>query len=123
MSSTVASNGGTRGKESTLESANTEHVDTNGSVGGPGGSEVEGEGDRGAEGGSGPFNLTDQQKRVLVVVLVVHLILAKVTWLDLRRRPQAGVRGPKRFWRTWSLFNTTGSFAYWTVGRRRLRGE
>jgi hypothetical protein len=121
MSSTVASNGGKSGKESTLESAGTEHVDTNGSVGAPGGTEVEG--DRDGEGGSGPFNLTDQQKRVLLVVLVVHLILAKVTWLDLRRRPQAGVRGPKRFWRTWSLFNTTGSVAYWTVGRRRLHGE
>ena len=67
--------------------------------------------------------MTDQQKQVLAVVLVIHLILAKLTWLDLRRRPDAGVRGRKRLWRTWSLMNTTGSFAYWTIGRRRLRGS
>jgi hypothetical protein len=121
MSSTVASNGGDGGRGSTLESVGTERVDTNGSVGSPDAAEVGGEGE--GQGASGPFNLTAQQKRVLLVVLVVHLILAKVTWLDLRRRPQAGVRGPKGLWRTWSLFNTTGSMAYWTLGRRRLRGD
>ena len=117
MSTTVASNGGRGGKNETLESVSTEEVEGNGSV------NVTGGGDRGSEGGSGPFNLTDQQKRVLVVVVVAHLILAKVTWLDLRRRPAAAVRGPKRLWRTWSLLNTTGSMAYWTVGRRRSARE
>jgi hypothetical protein len=67
----------------------------------------------------GRSGLTAQQKKILAVVLVVHLILAKLTWLDLRRRPAAAVRGPKRFWRVWATFNTTGSLAYWTVGRRR----
>ena len=117
MSTTVASNGGRAGKNETLEDVSTDHVEGNGSVNATGGP------DRGSEGGSGPFNLTDQQKRVLLVVLVVHLILAKVTWLDLRRRPAAAVRGPKRLWRTWSLLNTTGSMAYWTVGRRRSARE
>jgi hypothetical protein len=63
-------------------------------------------------------SLTDQDKRVLLVVLVVHLIVAKLTWLDLRRRPDAGVRGDKRFWRLASILNTTGSVAYWLFGRR-----
>jgi hypothetical protein len=66
-------------------------------------------------------NMTDQQKQILAVVLVIHLILARLTWSDLRRRPDAGVRGRKRLWRTWSLLNTTGSVAYWTLGRRRVR--
>jgi hypothetical protein len=30
------------------------------------------------------------------------------------------VRGPKLFWRMWSSLNTTGSVAYWLVGRRRI---
>jgi hypothetical protein len=118
MSTRVASNGGRGGGNETLESVSTDHVEGNGSVNTTG----EG-GDRGSEGGRGSFNLTDQQKRVLVVVLVAHLILAKVTWLDLRRRPAAAVRGPKRLWRTWSLLNTTGSMAYWTIGRRRAARE
>jgi hypothetical protein len=118
MSTTVASNGGRGRKSDTLESVSADHVEGNGSVNVPGGG-----GDGGSEGGSGPFNLTDQQKRVLLVVLVAHLILAKVTWLDLRRRPAAAVRGPKRLWRTWSFLNTTGSMAYWTIGRRRTTRE
>jgi hypothetical protein len=64
--------------------------------------------------------MNDQQKRILVVVLIVHVILLKLTWLDLRDRPEDAVRGNKRIWRTWSALNTTGSFAYWLFGRRRV---
>jgi len=65
-------------------------------------------------------SLTDQQKRVLLIVLVVHLVVAKLTWLDLRRRPDAAVRGQKRYWRLASTLNTTGSVAYWLFGRRTV---
>ena len=68
-------------------------------------------------------SLTDHQKRVMLVVLVVHLVLAKLTWLDLRRRPDAAVRGKKRFWRVASTMNTTGSVAYWLFGRRSVPTE
>ena len=68
-------------------------------------------------------SLTDHQKRVLLVVLVVHLIVAKLTWLDLRRRPDDAVRGSKRFWRLASILNTTGSVAYWLFGRRSVAAE
>jgi hypothetical protein len=64
--------------------------------------------------------LTDQQKKLIFVVLVVHLLLAKLTWRDLRRRPDAAVRGKKRVWRFASGVNTTGSVAYWLFGRRRI---
>ena len=64
--------------------------------------------------------LTAQQKKVILAVLVVHLVLAKLTWLDLRRRPAAAVRGRKRMWRFASSANTTGSVAYWLFGRRRI---
>ncbi len=64
-------------------------------------------------------NLTDQQKKILALVLVVHVIVATLTLRDLRRRPAAAVRGPKRLWRVWATMNTTGSVAYWLFGRRR----
>jgi hypothetical protein len=75
--------------------------------------------ERGAGGRPGPFDLNDRQKRILVVVLVVHVILARLTLRDLRGRPVSAVRGPKRLWRVWATMNTTGSVAYWLVGRRR----
>jgi hypothetical protein len=70
-------------------------------------------------GGGGPFDLNDRQKRLLLVVLVVHVIVARFTLRDLRRRPESAVRGPKRLWRVWATLNTTGSLAYWLIGRRR----
>ena len=70
-------------------------------------------------GGRSPFDLDDRQKRLLLVVLVVHVILARFTLRDLRGRPESAVRGPKRLWRVWASLNTTGSLAYWTFGRRR----
>jgi hypothetical protein len=63
--------------------------------------------------------LTDRQKRILAVALVVHLVVATLTLRDLRRRPPAAVRGPKPLWRLWVTMNTTGSVAYWLFGRRR----
>jgi len=65
-------------------------------------------------------DLSDQQKKVIAVALVIHLILLALTWRDLGRRPAADVRGPKRFWRLAATMNTTGSLAYWLFGRRRV---
>ncbi|HWD56612.1 MAG TPA: hypothetical protein VG346_15920 [Acidimicrobiales bacterium] len=64
--------------------------------------------------------MTEKQKRVLIVVLVIHVIVLNLTWRDLRRRPDAAVRGKKRVWRVASALNTTGSVTYWLFGRRRL---
>lgn len=64
--------------------------------------------------------MTERQKRVLAVTLIVHLIVLRFTIRDLRRRPDAAVRGPKRLWRVAASLNTSGSVAYWLVGRRRL---
>jgi hypothetical protein len=73
-------------------------------------------------GGGGLTNLTDQQKKIIAVVLVIHVVVATFTLRDLRRRPAVAVRGPKRLWRTWATLNTTGSVAYWFFGRRRPPG-
>jgi hypothetical protein len=67
--------------------------------------------------------LTDQQKKVLAVALVLHVIVLTLTWRDLRRRPDAAVRGRKRLWRIAATMNTTGSLAYWLFGRRRQPRE
>ena len=65
-------------------------------------------------------DLSPQQKKIAVGAVVLNLIIASFTWRDLRRRPDDLVRGPKVFWRAWSMLNTTGSVAYWLVGRRRV---
>ena len=78
--------------------------------------------DGGSRAGGGALaNMTDQQKKIIAVALVIHVIVATFTLRDLRRRPAGAVRGPKRLWRTWATLNTTGSLAYWLFGRRRAR--
>jgi hypothetical protein len=62
--------------------------------------------------------MNEKQKRILIVVVVLHVIMLRLTWRDLGRRPDAAVRGQKRIWRLWSGLNTTGSVAYWMFGRR-----
>jgi len=58
-------------------------------------------------------------KLVLAIIAVVHLAAVTLTWRDLRSRPAAQVRGPKRVWQVASALNTSGSAAYWLFGRRR----
>jgi hypothetical protein len=60
-------------------------------------------------------------KLVLAIIAVVHLTAVTLTWRDLRSRPAAQVRGPKRVWQVASALNTSGSVAYWLFGRRRGR--
>ena len=58
-------------------------------------------------------------KLVLAIIAVVHLTAVTLTWRDLRSRPAAQIRGPKRIWQVASALNTSGSAAYWLFGRRR----
>jgi hypothetical protein len=64
--------------------------------------------------------VTEKQKRILIVALIIHVIMLNFTWRDLRRRPDAAVRGKKRMWRMASLLNTSGSVTYWLFGRRAM---
>jgi hypothetical protein len=66
------------------------------------------------------MDLNQKQVRMLAVVLVIHVILLALTRMDLRSRPADAVRGNKRMWKVWSTMNTTGSVAYWLVGRKRV---
>ena len=74
-------------------------------------------------GRTGRPPLTEQQKRILGVAIVVHALVVLVTLRDLRRRPAAAVRGPKWVWGMAATLNTSGSVAYWLVGRRRPGAE
>jgi hypothetical protein len=56
---------------------------------------------------------------VMGLILAAHLAVTSITWRDLRRRPDSEVRGSKRVWRAASALNTTGSVAYFLLGRRR----
>ena len=47
--------------------------------------------------------MTEKQKRILIVALVIHVIMLSLTWRDLSKRPAAAVRGKKRMWRLASL--------------------
>ena len=64
--------------------------------------------------------MNEKQVRILAVILVVHVILVRLTWRDLARRPDTAVRGRKRLWRVASGLNTTGSIAYWLFARRSV---
>jgi hypothetical protein len=66
------------------------------------------------------MDLNQKQLRVMAVVLVIHVILLALTRMDLRSRPADAVRGNKRMWKVWSTMNTTGSVAYWLIGRKRV---
>jgi hypothetical protein len=58
-------------------------------------------------------------KFVLAAIGVIHLTTVTLTWRDIRQRPEDQIRGSKTLWRVLSAANTTGSGAYWLVGRRR----
>jgi hypothetical protein len=101
MSSTPASNGSDNGSAAEEADAGTDAATQD------------------VAGSRGLGSLSGRQKKILAVALVVHFVVATLTLRDLRRRPPAAVRGPKRLWRLWVTMNTTGSMAYWLFGRRR----
>ena len=65
--------------------------------------------------------LTESQKRVLRVALLIHVIVAVLTLRDLIRRPDTAVRGRKRLWQIAALLNTSVSVGYWLFGRKNTR--
>lgn len=64
-------------------------------------------------------DLSDSQRRMVVVGAVVQIGLEMVALRDLRRRPADQVRGPKWVWIPAMSVNFVGPIAYFLVGRRR----
>ena len=63
--------------------------------------------------------LTRRQARIVGAAVVVQLVIGLVTLRDISRRPADRVRGPKWLWRILGTANTSGSAAYWILGRKR----
>jgi hypothetical protein len=58
-------------------------------------------------------------RRILVVLVVLHIIVTAITLRDLGRRTDTQVRGSRLFWRVFTPLQIGNSAVYWLVGRRR----
>lgn len=63
-------------------------------------------------------DLTADQQRLVLVGGVVELVLTAVALVDLVRRPESQVRGPKWAWGTAMVVQPFGPLAYFALGRR-----
>lgn len=58
---------------------------------------------------------TKLDPRLLVGLIVVHSVVAILTWRDISHRDQTQIRGPKWVWRFASGVQVGNSLAYWLV--------
>jgi hypothetical protein len=63
-------------------------------------------------------DLTPTQQRAIVVGGAAELVLTMIAVRDLRRRPRAGVRGPKLVWLLSFVVQPFGPLLYLKAGRR-----
>jgi hypothetical protein len=66
-------------------------------------------------------DLTQGQRKLIVVAAAVEAALKAAMLVDLRRRPPEQVRGPKWAWAATALVNSAGivQLVYFALGRRR----
>jgi hypothetical protein len=62
-------------------------------------------------------------KFLLAALVAAEVVLAALTWRDIRDRPAEQIRGSKGLWRFVSVINPGNSVAYWLVGRRYGRSR
>jgi Phospholipase_D-nuclease N-terminal len=63
--------------------------------------------------------LRPSTRAVVVIGGAAEVVLTTVALRDLRRRPSAGVRGPKWLWAAIALVQPVGPISYLALGRRR----
>ncbi|HEX8866930.1 MAG TPA: PLDc N-terminal domain-containing protein [Lentzea sp.] len=63
-------------------------------------------------------DLTEAQRRTLLTMGVVQVLLAGAAWTDLALRPREFVRGRKLWWGLAILVNFAGPLAYFRWGRK-----
>ena len=51
-------------------------------------------------------------------LIVVHIVVAILTWRDISHRDQSQIRGPKWIWRVASIVQMGNSLAYWLFARK-----
>lgn len=63
-------------------------------------------------------DLTEGQKRMILVGAAAEFVLTAVALVDLARRPRDQVRGPKALWALGCAIQPVGPIAYLVLGRR-----
>jgi Phospholipase_D-nuclease N-terminal len=64
-------------------------------------------------------DITDTQKRGLVLLGALQLALLAAALFDIRRRPADAINGSKRLWTMVVFINFVGPIAYFLFGRKR----
>ncbi len=64
-------------------------------------------------------DLTDTQKRGIVLLGALQLVLLAAALIDIRRRPADAINGSKRLWTLVVFINFIGPIAYFLFGRKR----
>ena len=64
-------------------------------------------------------DLTDTQKRGIVLLGALQLALLITALIDIRRRPADAINGSKRLWTLVVFINFIGPIAYFLFGRKR----
>jgi Phospholipase_D-nuclease N-terminal len=64
-------------------------------------------------------DLTDRQKRGIVLLGALQMTLLAAALIDIRRRPADAINGSKRLWTAVVFINGIGPIAYFVVGRKR----
>jgi phospholipase D-like protein len=64
-------------------------------------------------------DLTDRQKRGIVLLGALQITLLAAALIDIRRRPADAINGSKRLWTAVVFINGIGPIAYFVVGRKR----
>jgi len=64
-------------------------------------------------------DLTDRQKRGIVVLGALQITLLAAALIDIRRRPADAINGSKRLWTAVVFINGIGPIAYFVFGRKR----
>ena len=61
-------------------------------------------------------DLTTAKRIVTVLMGIVQIGLLIAAQRDISRRPDEGIRGPKKMWRALTLVNYVGPLAYFLFG-------
>jgi len=64
-------------------------------------------------------DLTVAQKRSLVLLGALQLVLLAAALIDIRRRPAEAINGSKRLWTIIVFVNYIGPISYFLFGRKR----
>jgi hypothetical protein len=58
-------------------------------------------------------------RKLLVLLAVIHVIVAAFTWRDIKNRDPDQIRGPKWVWRIASAVQMGNAAVYWLFARKR----